>query len=385
MPISNHTEILEGIILARLPEIVRHYDRNSERSSRAVGNAVKAIIDIPAAEKALGSKTTRLAIQALSYTAHRMMDTSVMNASGARYLLQRSLENVRTPQVVEEFKTRFSKSGERTRAPTIEGLKITLDTRKADRPGLDIQDLAQVKELMTMSRRLGPKAGTAVIKKPKDTTPAPALTVMEDAEAVKQEKAGMPEFKKDITPLLDMQPFAEVNPAPAAEEVKLEPGVKGREVYLRALRERCIPSVPVEAPAQSPEVDLEKSMAGVDLVGAMADQATKDIIECLAPTPLRVAYARTLVATIQKLRIEAEVNQRELDRISPHIGVGQVWEDSDGRRTLIIPGTEGTEDKYAMSLQKPTSDSVFDCVFIGSEAWKYGRGFVGYIHDLMPT
>ncbi len=187
MPVSNHTEIVEAIILQRLPEIVRHYDRNSERTSRAVSNAVKAIIDVPAAMKALGSKTTKVAVQVLTYTAHRMMDTSVMNASGARYLLQRSLENVRIPAVVEEFKTKFSKAGERTRAPTIEGLKITLDTRKADRPGLDIQDLSQVRELMAMSRRLGPKPGTETVRKSRDTTPAPALTVMADAEAAKEE------------------------------------------------------------------------------------------------------------------------------------------------------------------------------------------------------
>jgi hypothetical protein len=167
---------------------------------------------------------------------------------------------------------------------------------------------------------------------------------MEDAEAVKQEKAGMPEFKKDITPLLDMQPLAEANPAPAAEEVKLEPGVKGREAYLRALRERCIPSVPVEAPAQPPEVDLEKSMAGVDLVGAMVDQATKDIDERLAPSSLRVSYSRTLVANIKKRLGSIAADMRALEESNPAIALGQVWEDDDGKRYLVSIYNSQSED-----------------------------------------
>jgi hypothetical protein len=442
MNTSNHTEIVEGIILARLPEIVRHYDRNSERSSHAVGNAVKAIIDVPAAVKAMGSKTTKLAIQCLSYTARRMMDTSVMNASGARYLLQRSLENVRIPAVIEEFKTRFSKSGERTRAPTIEGLKITLDTRKADRPGLDIQDLTQVKELMAMSRRLGPKAGTAVVKKPKDTTPAPALTVMEDAEAVKQEKAVMPEFKKDITPLLDplldMQPLAEANPAlavsgwtnihqsrskfvagdlvvvvdkasimykrvgkimiisvgkapnfsrefgclfvvPGAEDPEavltgayLDEPI-GRIVYmeehslekydplkvhfpedgvLRGQDSSMVvidetenpPPIKLTDGEQPPEGNLEESMVGVDLGGAMVDHATKDLDECLAPSSLRISYSRALVANIKKLQGGVAVDQRALEESNPAIALGQVWEDADGKRHLVSIYNSPSED-----------------------------------------
>lgn len=527
MPISNHTEIVEAIILKRLPEIVRHYDRNSERTSRAVSNAVKAIIDIPAAMIVLGSKTPRLAIQVLTYTAHRMMDTSVMNASGARYLLQRSLENVRIPAVVEEFKTKFSKAGERTRAPTIEGLKITLDTRKADRPGLDIQDLSQVKELMAMSRRLGPKPGTETVRKSRDTTPAPALTVMADAEAAKEEsrmaqsksnlecctpstgadnlrdacdradrlvsesveklepKKVMPEFKKDTSPLLDMRPLdtAEIKAScQRAKDIMYGKDGKNGVDAVRAreeaqttpaqikenhdkLRDGCFPPVPVSewsnihqskfelddlvvvvdkasplyrhtgkvlhvkfadrerphnliggifvAPGVDPETilwgDLAKNthhivyffeqglvkydpmrvhfpedgvIRGQDSSMVVIDETENpppinDINARLAPSSLRIAYARALVARMQKLKTEIEVNQRELDRLVPELEVGQVWEDSAGNLDLIIQGAEDTGDKYAMHMQKP-----FDRDFIGGElSWKHGRVFVGYINE----
>lgn len=493
MPITSYTEIVEDIVLKRLPEIVRHYDRNSERTSRAVSNAVKAIIDIPAAMAALGSKTPRLAIQVLTYTAHRMMDTSVMNASGARYLLQRSLENIRIPDVVEEFKCKFSKAGERTRAPTIEGLKITLDTRRADRPGLDIQDLSQVKELMAMSRRLGPKPGTETVRKPRDTTPAPALTVMADAEAAKEESrmaqsksnlecctsstgADEPQATLDnlkdnhdklrdgcfppvlveglpvsgwtnihqskfglgdlvvvidkastlyqhhgkvmhirfdgqgkfatlvgcvfIAPEVDPETILWGNLSKNKNHImylmesqieKYDPlkvhfpkdGVlRGQDSSMVVIDEtENPPPIGFTNGKQPPEVDLAKSMAGVDLVGAMVDQATKDINECLAPSSLRISYARTLVARMQKLKTEIEVNQRELDRLVPELDVGQVWEDSAGNLDLIIQGAEDTGDKYAMHMQKP-----FDRVFIGGELlWKHGRVFVGYINELITA
>jgi hypothetical protein len=470
MPITSHTEIVEDIVLKRLPEIVRHYDRNSERTSRAVSNAVKAIIDIPAAMTALGSKTPRLAIQVLTYTAHRMMDTSVMNASGARYLLQRSLENIRIPDVIEEFKTKFSKAGERTRAPTIEGLKITLDTRKVDRPGLDIQDLSQVKELMAMSRRLGPKPGTETVRKSRDTTPAPALTVMADAEAAKEEsrmaqsKSNLecctsstgadepqatgcshtyqPKFvtgdlavvvRKESTfykqvvkitrtmfnkvlncyhvtgipvscehvddpvafnwvPYLNSTHLAEYEKEFAESDLKKydplkvhfpEDGViRGQDSSMVVIDEtENPPPIGFTNGKQPPEVDLAKSMAGVDLVGAMVDQAAKDINECMAPSSLRISYARTLVARMQKLKTEIEVNQRELDRLVPELEVGQVWEDSAGNLDLIVQGAEDTGDKYAMRMQKP-----FDRVFIGGELlWKHGLVFVGYIDELITA
>jgi hypothetical protein len=468
MPISNHTEIVEEIILARLPEIVRHYDRNSERSSRAVGNAVKAIIDVPAAVKAMGSKTTRLTIQALSYTAHRMMDTSVMNASGARYLLQRSLENVRIPAVIEEFKTKFSKSGERTRAPTIEGLKITLDTRKADRPGIDIQDLAQVKELMAMSRRLGPKAGTAVVKKPKDTTPAPAISVMEDAAAAKEESrmsqagsnlecaltpgeaAGLqaanpqpPEvsgwsniqgskFKlgdlvvhsDNRSPLYDF--FGKVMSIKLAREgshlnsigcVFVAPTVDPETViwgdltknqnHIVQVSERCLvkydpvrvdfpedgvlrghdssmvvidetenpPPIKFTNGKQPPEVDLEKSMAGVDLVGAMVDQATKDLTEEL---DARLKYGRELVSKIFESNGTVVACGNKLSELNGEPAVGQVWEGVFGERWVVCKHIDDMSMLYLLSLQPPY---VFRVI---PKDWAREHLFMGMLDQIAP-
>ena len=126
---------------------------------------------------------------------------------------------------------------------------------------------------------------------------------------------------------------------------------------------------------QPPEVDLEKSMAGVDLVGAMADQATKDLDEEL---DARLKYGRELVAKIFESNGAVVACANKLSELNGEPAPGQIWEGVFGERWVVCKHIDDTSMPYILSLQEPY---IFRVIPRG---WAREHLFVGMLDQIAP-